>query len=400
MQQPENYNLEPKSSVLGPVSSTSLLDYLLVIAKYKKMIFLTTSSASLLTALIMLTIPNIYTAKAMIIPSDDDKGAMGALMAQMGGLAGLAGGAVGSKSTSELYITMLKSETVKDPLIDRFKLLEVYKAKLRADVYSVLDKKVLVSLGKKDGVITISVEDKDPKRAADMANAYVYELGKLASGLNMTGAGNNRLFLEKRITKARTDLSRAEEALKEFQSKNKAISVTDQAKATIEGIVQLRAQLAIQEVQLGTLQRQFTETSQEVKTTKAMVANLRTQIGQLEGKGSGGSSSIPNVGNMPQLGQDYLRLMRDFKIQEAVVEMLTKQYEVSQLNEVKDITPFQVLQKAKPPEKKTKPTRRKKVQAAMLLSFIGSCILALILENIQQMPATKKARWKSLIGKN
>ncbi len=376
----------------------SLLDYLLVIAKHKKMIFLTTFGAAVITALITLMMPNIYTARTMIIPSDEDKGGVGAaLMAQLGGLAGLSGGAIGAKTTGDLYVTMLRSETVKDPIIDRFKLIDLYEAKYRADVYRALDRNAGVSLGKKDGVITIAVDDKDPKRAADLANAYVEELGKLAAGLNMAGAGKNRLFLEERIAEAKADLSRAEDALKEFQSKNKSISVTDQAKATIEGVAQLRAQLAVKEVELATFQRQFTDTSQEVKTTKATVASLRAQIAGLEGKGSGGSSSIPNVGSMPQLGQDYLRLMRDFKIQEAVLEMLSKQFEVSKLSEVKDVAPFQVLQRAKVPERKSKPHRSKIVILSAMIALIVSVIVSLLRENISTIPVETRQRWKSLL---
>jgi len=385
--------LDPHATPPPPVSPT-LLDYLLVIARYKKMIFFTTVGAAVITAIITLTMPNIYTAKAMIIPSDDDNGGMGTLMSQLGGLAGLAGGTVGAKTTGDLYVTMLKSESVKDPIISRFKLMEDYETKFRADVYSALNNNVAVSLGKKDGVITITVDDKDPKRAADLANAYVEELGILAAGLNMTGAGKNRAFLEKRIAEARADLSRAEDALKEFQLKHKAISVTDQAQATIAGIAQLRAQLAVQEVQLATLQRQFTDNSQEVKSAKTTVANMRSQIAELEGKG--GNSSIPNVGSVPQLGQEYLRLMRDFKIQEAVVEMLTKQFEMSKLSEAKDVAPFQVLQKANVPERKSKPKRSKTVILAFLVSLFGSTALALIRENIHLMPAERKNRWMAI----
>jgi len=377
-----------------PPAPPTLLDYLQVIAKHKRMIFFTTLGATVITALITLTMPNIYTAKAMIIPSDDDNGGMGALMSQLGGLAGLAGG-VGTKSASDLYVTMLRSETVKDPIIDRFKLMDTYKTKFRTDVYQALDSKTIVSLGKKDGVITISVDDKDPKRAAELANAYVEELGILTAGLNMTGAGKNRAFLEKRIAEARADLSRAEDALKEFQLKNKAISVTDQAQATIAGIAQLRAQLAAQEVQLATLQRQFTDSSQEVKTTKTTVANLRTQIAGLEGKG--GNSSIPNVGSVPRLGQEYLRLMRDFKIQEAVVEMLSKQYEAVKVSETKDMAPFQVLQAAKVPERKSKPLRRKVVTSAISISLLASIAIAFIIESINRMDSKTKERWKKMM---
>ncbi|OGU16588.1 MAG: lipopolysaccharide biosynthesis protein [Geobacteraceae bacterium GWC2_53_11] len=377
------------------VSTVGVLDYAAILVKYRRLIIGFTLATTIITVIYALMLPNIYTARTMIIPSDDDKPSVSALMSQLGGLSGLAGGAISSKSTGDLYVTMLKSETVQDPIIDRFKLVDLYKAKFRGDAYRMLGDNSVISLGKNDGVITIEVDDKDPKLAADLANAYVEELGRLAAGLNMNGAGRNRLFLEKRIAETRADLSRAEDALKDFQSRNKSISVTDQAKATIEGLAQLRAQLAAQEVQLSTYRTQFSESSQEVKTAKTMVANLRTQIGKLEGAG-GKSSSIPNVGNVPQLGQVYLRLMRDFKIQEAVLEMLTKQNEATKLGEVKDITPFQVLQKAKVPDRKSKPARAKILQLVILVSLLVVFAVVIVLENVERMDEKTREGWKEL----
>lgn len=385
MRHSDTNKLEPRTSNLEP--APSLFDYLALLVKRWRLIAGITLSVTVISIIVVLLIPCIYTAKAMILPREDDKGIMGAMMAQLGGLggvAGIAGGGLGGATKAGLYVTMLKSETVKDPIIDSFKLKDLYEAKYRADVYTALDKNVIITAGKKDGVITIAVDDKNPKRAADLANAYVEELGKLAARLTMTSAGKDRGYLEERLAAARADLAKAEDVLKAFQSRNKAVSVTDQAKATIEGVAQLRAQLAAQEVQLATFRRQFTEQSQEVKTAKSTVANLQTQIVKLEGNG-GGSSSIPSVGSMPQLGQEYLRLMREFKIQETLVELLTKQYEVAKLSEVKDVSPFQVLQKAKVPERRSKPVRSKVVAIAFLAALAGSCALVLALDNFQKL---------------
>jgi tyrosine-protein kinase Etk/Wzc len=220
----------------------------------------------------------------------------------------------------------------------------------------------------------------------------VEELARLAARLNMTSAGKNRIYLEERISAARADLAKAEDALKAFQSANKAVSVTDQARATIEGVAQLRARLAAQEVQLATFQRQFTEWSQEVKVAKATVANLRAQIGKLEGAG-GGSSSIPSVGSMPQLGQEYMRLMRDFKVQEMLVELLTKQYEVTKLSEVKDVSPFQVLQVAKVPERKSKPHRSFIVVLSSVAAFLCAVQFVFIREFLISLPEEERMFW-------
>ncbi|MDA8430836.1 MAG: Wzz/FepE/Etk N-terminal domain-containing protein [Geobacteraceae bacterium] len=400
MQQPDTTSsLNQQTTGPAPLPQpVALIDYLLVIARYKKMILIITLGAAFLTAGIALLKPNIYTATTLILANEDDKGGLGAMLSQLGGLAAVAGGrGFGGPTKTDLYISMLKSETVRDPIIDRFKLMDVYKAKFRSDAYQALNANATIDAGKKDGIITIAVSDKDPKRAAAMANSYVEELGKVAAGLSMSGAAKDRQFLEERLASAKADSERAGDALKAFQAKNKMVNVTEQAKASIEGVAQLRGQLAVQEVQLASLQRQFTDSSQEVKRAKVSVHNLRGQIARLEG--GGGNSSIPSVGSVPQLDQDYLRLMREAKIKETMVELLTKQYEIARLSESKDLSPFQVLQKAKVPERKSKPARAKMVIMATFAAFFFSLLLAFIRENLERMSQVDRQRWKALLSR-
>jgi len=371
----------------------NLLELLLVLARSWKMIIGVPIVVAIITAIYSLSLPNIYTAKAMILSNDEGGGMMSSMLAQMGGLASLAGG-MGGATKADLYVAMLKSETVKDSLIDRFKLMDLYKAKLRTSVYNALDGKSMISPGKKDGIITIAVSDKDPKLAADLANAYVDELGKQAVKFGMSGAGMNRVFLEDRLVKAKVDLAAAENTLKSFQTKNKAMAVTDQAKATLEGVARLRAELVAEEVRMAVLKRQFTEESQDVKRASATIANLRSQIARLEGAGSDGS--MPGVGAMPQLGQEYMRLMREFKIQESLVELLTKQYEMTKLNEAKDVVPFQLFQSAKVPELKSKPKRSLMVILATVTSGFVMVFLAFIREYTSKMNDEDRKRWQEL----
>jgi tyrosine-protein kinase Etk/Wzc len=400
MQRTENTNLEPRTTNCS-TTSPGLLDYLAVILKHRVLIFRITLAATVITAIYTLFLPNIYTAKTLILPAQEDRGMVSAMMSQMGGLATLAGGmgaSIGSPTTTDLYVSMLKCDAVKDPIIGRFKLLEIYSTKYRTDASAILDKNSTISAGKKDGIITIAVSDKDPKRAAAMANAYVDELGRLAVSLNVTGASQNGIFLEERLARAKTDLANAEDNLKSFQGKYKAINVTAQTEATIKGVAELRAQLAAQEVQLATYRRQFTDSSQEVKNLTTSVGNLRRQIAKLEGVE--GDSAMPSVGSVPTIGQEYVRLMREFKIQESLVELLTKQYEMTKLSEAKDISPFQVIQKASIPERKSKPSRIKMVMVSVVLSLLGSCILALMLEIAKNLPDAEKARWKKLFRRS
>lgn len=383
-----------------PVKTVYLFDLLQIIAKRSKLIYSVTLAAAIMTIIYSLFLPNIYTAKTLILPSQEDKGMMTAMMAQIGGLANLAGGtglSMGSPTNAELYVSMLKSDAVKDPLIERFRLMEAYHNTYLADTYKAIDKNTAISAGRKDGIITITVDDKDPKRAAEMANSYVEELGKLAIRLNVTGAGQNRSFLEERLNGAKAALIRAEENLKAFQAKNKAVQVSAQAEATIKGVAEMRAQLAAQEVQLATYRRQFTERSQEVKNLVTSNANLRAQIEKLEG--AGGSSAIPSVGSVPTIGQEYVRLMREFKIQESLVELLTKQYEMATISEAKDISPFQVILKAKVPERKSKPARAKMVLIASVVALLCSVVCAFVQEYIEKMPNENRAQLRDVKNK-
>jgi uncharacterized protein involved in exopolysaccharide biosynthesis len=362
--------------------SSGFIVFCQLLVRRGRMIFTITVTAFLTAVAAMIFLPNIYYAKTLLLPAQEDKGMMSAALSQMGGLAVLAGGAIGGVSQSDLFVGMLKSETIKDPIIDRFKLMDIYKKKYRTDMYAVLDKRVSISVGKKDGIISIGVEDQDPKRAADMANTYAEELQKLTVSLNMSGAGKNRTFLEERLVRAKADLAKAEDGLKTFQGKNKSINVTEQAKASIEGIARLRAELAVQEIQLSSLRRSLTDSTREVKDSLTTIANLKSQISRMEGSGSG-ASSIPSIGSMPTLGGEYIRLMREFKVQENLVELLTKQYEMARFSEAKDVTPFQILQKAKVPDKKIKPKSRFIVIMTTLTAFMGALVLAFVLEGFR-----------------
>ena len=387
MQQPEEKNLDPAS---GP-DTINLLDYLEVVVKRWRMIVKVMAVAFALSAGLSLLFKNIYSSTAMIIPPQKDSlmGLLGGLMGTGsggggGGVSGL-GELLGKGSASDLYIGMLNSGTIKDRIIDRFKLMQLCKTKYRLDAYKVLDKMVDISSGKKDGIISITVEDKDPKLATDMANAFVDELGKLMVQLNVSGAGQNNSYLDNRINQVKVDLAKAEEALKNFQSRTKALDVPAQAQATIQGVAALKAQLATQEAQLSSLRSHFTDSAQEVKDIKASIGNIRGQIGQLEGTG-GGASSIPSVGSVPALGQEYVRLLREFKVQEATLEALVKMREMTRLSEEKNASGLQILQQATVPDKKIKPKRSVMVLLFTFVAGFGAVLYAFILEVAQSIP--------------
>ena len=382
-------NLENSNSETSQ-QNESILQYVRMIATYRKMILFITIIGFLVSIVICLLLPNIYSTKALILPPQQDQNLMGAMLAQMGGMASVASDILGGGGNqADMYVGILKTDAIKDAIIDRFELLKVYNKKDRISTYGEVDKWVTITSGKKDGIISINVEDKDPKRAAEIANNYVSELQKLMIQMNSTGAGENKKYLAERLGKAKSDLSRAEDAIKRFQSYNKAVDIPEQARGTIKGIADLSGQLAVQEVQLETLRRQFTDSSQEVKSIKRTIEGIKAQIAKYEGKSDNGA--IPTVGSIPDLGQQYLRLMRDFKIQETLVELLTKQYEMSSLTESKNTYNIQIIQKARVPDRKSKPKRAIIVIASTLASFMLSVMAAFVFCSYKNLPEDQKA---------
>ncbi len=373
--------------------TVSFHDYFNVIAKRSKMILYTTLAAGLLAVIGSFFMTNIYSATAKVLPPQQETGLLSSIMGQLGNLATVAGDIVGKGNKADMFVEILKSEAVMDPLINRFKLMEIYKQDYRQLTYKMLEEHSQIAAGKKSGIISITVDDKDPNRAAAIANAYMEELDKLLRRMNVSGAGENRHFMEQRLTEARADLVKAENAFKAFQTKYKTIGFEKQAEATIQGIAELRAQLAIQEVQLATLRRGLTDSNPKVKDAKSSIANLRAQIGRLEGTGTG--EVIPSVGSVPAIGQEYLRLMREFKTREAIVETLTKQYEMSRISEANTVSTLQIVQFAKAPDRKSKPSKRKHVMLITLSALFLSTAFAFVLENVSKMTAEEKERWRN-----
>jgi uncharacterized protein involved in exopolysaccharide biosynthesis len=377
------------------VNEPGLFEYLEIILKRKKMIFAVTISAFVISLIASILSSPIYQSTAIILPPQQDQGLTGLMMGGGGGaLSGLAGGVLGKANPVDQYASILVSERIRDAIIDRFKLMEEYKKDYRLQMYKKMDKIINIKAGKKDGIITISAEDKNPKKAADIVNAHIEELDKVMSGISMAGAGLNRSFLEGRLAQAKIDLKQAEDALNRFQAKNKAISVPDQAKASLEGVALLKAQLAVQETQLSALRSQFTDTAQEVKVVKATVNTLNSQIARLEGTGIG---AIPSVGSIPDLGQEQVRLMREFKIQETLVELLTKQNEISKLTEAKNIGGIQIIQMAKAADHHFKLGFRKR-HVLMLTFFVFASAVCLVLfqDYKQKMPTEEIIRWNRI----
>ncbi len=372
----------------------NLLELLQVLVRRKRLIMVMCAVAALLSVAYSLTLPNIYTATARVLPPQKDGGGgLSAMLGQAGALAGLAGvGGLGGGA--DLYVGILKSRSVADAVIKKLDLQKELKTKTSDESRAAVQNLVKIQAGK-DGIITVAADSKNPQLAARLANTFVDELGKKSVELNLTKAGTERIFLEKRLDVVKADLKKAEDALKGFQQKNRAFKVDDQATATIEGAAKLKAEIVSKEVQLASLRSFQTNENPEVKAVEAALAKLRGQLGAIIGGGRSNDLML-SAGSMPSLGLEYVRLMREVKTQEAIFEQLTKQYEVAKLGEAKDSSSIQVLDEAVVPQQKSKPKRSLIVILSTVTAFFLGIFIVFIQEYTRKMSDDDRNRWNEI----
>jgi tyrosine-protein kinase Etk/Wzc len=378
---------------------------ILILAKRMRFILLMTSAFAVFSIVLSLLFTNVYEGTARILPNQQsDTSLSGMLMSQVtsavGGLAGGLAGGLGPGTPSDLDADILGSRTIADAMIDRFDLMALYDVKRRDDARRVLGENLQVKISKKSGIITIQVRDEDPKRAADMANAFVEELTKLHIHLGILDAYQRRHFFEEQLEQARGDLIAAEEALRQFAETTGAIKIDSQTGAVFEGIGSLRAQLAAKEIQLKVMRMYATPNNREIKQLEEEVSGIKEQLKILEEKGSGSeATSVIPVGKIPALSTEYLRKLREFKYQEMLFEQLAKLYATAKFDEVKNLATLNVIDSATPPQRKVRPKRA----LIVLFTTMGGFCLAVFLaffaerwEKILQNPENRE-RWARIL---
>ncbi len=360
----------------------SLLDLLIVLAKHKKLVLGLPFVVAILAAGISLLLPNIYTGTTRILPPQGQSSSS-ALLAQLGGLAGLAGGVAGVKSPNDLYIGMLKSRTVADNLIQRFDLNNLYDQTYQSNTRKDLEKLTAITSGK-DGIITIEADDKDPKRAAELANAYVDELFKLTKVLAVTEASQRRLFFERQFEQARDNLGKAEAAARQAMDKGGLVQVEGQGRAIIENTARLRGQITVKEVQIGAMRTFATDSNPDLKFAQQELESMKRELARIEG--TSGSKSGNGRGS-DSSGIDSVGLLRDVKYQETVYELLAKQFELAKIDEAKDSAVVQVMDKAIEPDRKSKPKRSLIVLLSALAALFVSVLWVFVSEGMARTKA-------------
>lgn len=364
------------------------------------------------STLIAFIIPKSYTSTTQLMPPDQQSSSnmamamMAAMTAKAGsGLAGVAGDLLGMKSTGALFIGVLRSQTSQDRLVQQFDLRKVYGKRLVMDARLKLDENTSISEDRKSGIITVSVTDHNPQRAAAIAGAYVDQLNGLVSELSTSSAHRERVFLEERLKVAKRDLDDASNQLAEFSSKNATLDIQQEGKAMLDAAGTIAGEMIAAQSQLEGLRQIYTDNNSRVRALNARVGELRKQLEQLGGTQTkdtqdakpatsqsadprapkAGDLPYPTIRNLPLLGVKYVDYYRRAKIQETVFELLTQQYELAKVQEAKETPSVKILDPATVPEQKSFPPR-------LLLIFIGT-LLAVAMSVVWVVGS---ARWEEV----
>lgn len=350
-------------------------------------IFRMTRWGLLFSVLLTFLIPQRFESTARLMPPDPAgpgasmamlAAASGNIGAQLGsGLGSLAGDLLGLKSSSDLFIGILQSRTVQDDLIRKFDLRNVYSDRRMEETREDLAKRTNLSVDRKSGILTIQVADHDPQRAAAMAGEYASELNRVVTELNTSSAHRERVFLEERLLQVKQDLESAEKSFSEFATKNTAVDIPTQGKAMIEAAATLEGQWVAAQTELQGLKQLYTDANVRVRATQARAEELRQQLDKNLGGSSGEASAqnrqslYPSIRELPALGIGYADLYRNSKIQEAVFQTLTQEYELAKVQEAKETPSVKILDPPDVPGRKSFPPRGLIIALGTMLSIIA-----------------------------
>jgi tyrosine-protein kinase Etk/Wzc len=364
----------------GHADEFSLLDLLIALAARWRMIAAVTITCAAVAVIASLLLPVEYTATAVLLPPAQGSSLATALSSQLGSLgsmAALAGG-FSIKNPNDMYVAMLRSETVEDAMIGQFQLMREYHKRYLSDARKKFESRTTVDGDGKDGLIHISVEDHDPQRAADMANGYVEAFQKLSQSLAITEAGQRRLFFQQQLEKAKDDLANAEEALKQTEQTTGLIQLDSQARALIESAASLRAQIAAKEVQIQAMRTYATGENAQLVEAQQELDSLRAELAKLGGSEENANALIVPKGQMTQAGLEYVRRLRDVKYYETIFDILARQFEIAKLDEAKEGALVQVVDHAIRPDKRSFPRRTLIVLGATAAGLFLGVLAALL----------------------
>ena len=356
------------------------------------------------STIIAFLIPPRYTTTAHLMPPDQAGQGLASIVGAIGKggeLASLGSELFGMKTSGDLFVGVLKSQTVENAIINKFDLRKLYGVRRYEDARKELESRTDVSSDRKSGIITIKVTDRNPARAAQIGQEYIDQLNHVVIALDTSAAHRERVFLENRLKEVEQDLESAEKDFSQFASKNAALDVKEQGRAMIGAAGELEGELIAAQTELQGLREIYTNNNVRVRSLEARISEYRRQLQKMGGQPgntdndasvvpgagqSGGEQNqglVPTMRQLPILGVTWSDLYRRTKVEETVFETLTKQYEVARVNEAREIPSIKVLDAAAVPEKKSFPPR-------LLLMLFGTVLAA----TLAGFWAVLSARWE------
>jgi len=353
---------------------------------------------TVLAIIISLLLRPKFTATTTILPPSNEEGALvgltGILSSQAAFGASLSRLGFGLSRPSDLYAAILRSGRIRSEIINRFDLKKRFKAKTMYDAFKALNKITKINVTA-EGIIEVSVTHQDKYLATDMANGFIEELDKFNTQTRMTMGKRYRIFLENRLRQTAKELAEAEDSLKAFKERHRTVALDEEMKSAIEIIAKLKSEQVIREIQRGAFASADDENNpyilnldQQIKAIEKQLSAIEFGVKTKNRNEFGAGFSVP-FSQLPQLSLELARLTRNFKVQEAIYELLTQNFEQAKLLELRDTPTVQILDVAAPPEKKSWPKRTLIVIFAFVLSFAFSVLLAFVLEyneDVKQHP--------------
>jgi tyrosine-protein kinase Etk/Wzc len=370
----------------------SAIDLLIALAEGKRIIFSVTAGFTIFAIILSLIMPKSYTANVTLLPPQENNSMGSALSSQLGGMAALLSGGLGLKNTNETYIGLFKSEAVENSMVEHFGLIQQYHVKFLSDARKAFESHVKLDGTGKDGMIHISIVDKDPVRAAELTNGYVDQFRLLSENIAITEASQRRLFFQKELEKTKDELATAEEALKQTESSTGVMQVDMQARALTESASSLRGQIAAKKVQIQGMETYATGENSQLMQAQSELASLRAQLAKVGGsEDSPGSELIIPKGKVPQAGLEFIRKQRDVKYYETIFDIIARQFEAAKLDEAKEGAIIQVVAPATVPDRRSSPKRALIVIVATFVGFFFGIFFALLrgaIDHAKQDPET------------
>lgn len=371
----------------SPTSTGTLPPVIRVAIKRRKLIGIATLVIVGLGLAVALLQPRRYIATTVILPPQQGGSAGAAMMAQlssMNAMTGVGASALGIKNSNDLQVSLLKSRTVEEAMVERFHLQELYQAKRLSSARKLWEKKTFIDSGLKDGLIRLSVTDQDPRRAAEMANGWVEEYRRFSASLAISEASGRRLFFERQVTDARENLARAEEEMKQTEQRTGVIEMDGQAHAMIAAAAMLRAQVAAKQVEIQAMRQFAADENPDLERAREELSSLEAQLAAMDVAHDRRSGDlVAPKGTVSQAGLEYARALREVKYRETVVSLLMRLQEVARVDEARQGSQAQVVDAAAIPDSPTSPFRIWIVLGALLVCLPLALVLALATEVVE-----------------